>query len=200
MELNEAIAKFKEQNKLMGVYYHAMGVMSYDFETAAPKNAVAGYSDVMAKFSEITYNISVSPERFEILDTLTEHKDEIDEITRREAALAQKSLKLMRSISVEDYVEYQRLVNEASAVWHDAKVNSDYASFELYLKKLVDTSVRFGRLAAPDKDPYDYWLNEYEEGFTQDVLDDYFDKIKAALVPLIHRISEKPQPDNSFLH
>lgn len=200
MELNEAIAKFKEQNKLMGVYYHAMGVMSYDFETAAPKNAVAGYSDVMAKFSEITYNISVSPERFEILDTLTEHKDEIDEITRREAALAQKSLKLMRSISVEDYVEYQRLVNEASAVWHDAKVNSDYASFEPYLKKLVDTSVRFGRLAAPEGDPYDYWLDEYEEGFTQNVLDDYFDKIKAALVPLIHRISEKPQPDNSFLH
>ena len=200
MEITEAVKKFKDQIKLLHAYEHAMGVMYYDIETAAPKNAIAGFSDTLAAFSEITYNISVNEENFKLLDFLTEHAGELDEITRREVEEAQRGLKLLRNIPVDEFVEYQRVQSEASSVWHDAKVNSDYALFEPYLKKLVDFNVRFAKYAAPDMDPYDYWLNEFEEGFTQDVLDKYFAGIKSALVPLIHRIGEKEQIESGFLH
>ncbi|MBO6061158.1 MAG: carboxypeptidase M32, partial [Clostridia bacterium] len=200
MELNEAVAKFKEANKLMQAYNHAMGVMYYDFETAAPKNAIGGFSETMAALSEITYKLAVNEESFALLDLLSAHAEELDEITRREVEESQKGLKLLRSIPMEEYVEFQRVQSEASAVWHEAKVKSDYAMFEPHLHKLVDYTRRFAAYAAPDKDPYDYWLNEFEEGFTQDVLDGYFEKIKAGLVPLIHKIQEKPRPDDSFLH
>ena len=200
MELNEAVKTFKDQMKQMGAYHHAMGVMYYDIETAAPKNAISGFSDTMAAFSEITYKLAVNEERFALLDLLTAHADELDEITRREVEEAQKGLKLLRNIPMEEYVEYQRIQSEASAVWHEAKVKSDYAMFEPHLKKLVEYAAKFARYAEPDKDPYDYLLNEFEEGFTQDVLDDYFEKIKAALVPLIHRIGQKQQPESGFLH
>ena len=200
MELNEAVKTFKDQMKQMDAYNHAMGVMYYDIETAAPKNAISGFSDTMAAFSEITYKLSVNEERFELLDFLTAHAGELDEITRREVEEAQKGLKLLRNIPMDEFVEYQRIQSEASAVWHEAKVKSDYAMFEPHLKKLVEYNIKFARYAAPEMDPYDYWLNEFEEGFTQDVLDNYFEKIKAALVPLIHRIGEKKQPETGFLH
>ena len=200
MELKEAVAKLKENNRLMGAYDHAMGVMYYDIETAAPKNAIGGFSETMAALSEITYKLSVNEENFALLDFLTEHKDELDELTRREVEEAQKGLKLLRSIPMEEYVEYQRIQSEASAVWHEAKVKCDYAMFEPHLKKLVEYTIKFAKYAEPEKDPYDFWLNEFEQGFTQDVLDGYFEKIKAALVPLIHRISEKPRPDDSFVY
>ena len=200
MELNEAVAKLKETQKLLAAYNHAMGVMYYDFETAAPKNAIGGFSDTMAAFSEITYKLSVNEESFQLLDFLTAHADELDEITRREVEEAQKGLKLLRSIPMEEYIEYQRIQSEASAVWHEAKVKSDYAMFEPHLKKLVEYTIRFAKYAEPDMDPYDYWLNEFEEGFTQDVLDKYFDRIRTALVPLIHKIVEKGQPDDSFVY
>lgn len=200
MELKEAVAKLKEMNRVMHAYNHAMGVMYYDIETAAPKNATGGFSDTMAALSEITYKLSVNEENFALLDFLTGRADELDEITRREVEEAQKGLKLLRSIPMDEYIEYQRVLSEASAVWHEAKVKSDYAMFEPHLKKLVEFARRFAAYAAPDRDPYDYWLNEFEEGFTQDVLDGYFEKIKAGLVPLIHKIGERPQLDNSFLH
>ena len=199
MELNEAVANLKEKNKLLAAYYHAMGVMYYDIETAAPKNAIGGFSDTMAALSEITYKLSVTEENFELLDFLTAHADELDEITRREVEEAQKGLKLLRNVPIEEYVEYQRIQSEASAVWHEAKVKSDYAMFEPHLKKLVEYNIKFAKYAAPERDPYDYWLDEFEPGFTQDVLDKYFAKVKAALVPLIHRICEKGQPDDSFI-
>ena len=200
MELNEAVAKLKEKNKKLAAYYHAMGVMYYDIETAAPKNAIGGFSDTMAALSEITYKLEVNEENFELLDFLSAHADELDEITRREVEQAQNGLKLLRNVPMEEYMEYQRIQSEASAVWHEAKVKNDYAMFEPHLKKLVEYNIKFAKYAAPEKDPYDYWLNEFEEGFTQDVLDGYFDKVKAALVPLIHKICEKEKPDDSFIY
>lgn len=200
MELNDAVKRFKEQIKLMNAYDHAMGLMYYDIETTAPKNAAAGFAETTAILSEVTYKLAVNEESFAILDFLTEHADELDEITRREVEESQKGLRLLRNIPIDEWVEYQRVQAEASNVWHEAKVQSDYAMFEPHLKKLVEFNIRFARYAAPDKDPYDFWLNEYEEGFTQDVLDVYFERIKAGLVPLIHSIQKKEQPDNSFLH
>ena len=200
MELNEAIAKFKEGNRLMHAYGHAMGVMYYDIETHAPKKAIKGFSETVGTLSEITYKLSVNEERFTLLDFLTEHAAELDEITRREVEEAQKELKLMRAISVEEYVEYRQLVSEATAVWHDAKVKSDYEMFKPYLARLVEASKKLAKAAEPEKDPYDFWLNEHEEGFTQDVLDIYFQKIKDELIPFIKRISELPKPDDSFIY
>ena len=135
MELKEAVAKLKETNKLMHAYNHAMGVMYYDIETAAPKNAIGGFSETVAALSEITYKLAVNEESCAVLDFLTEHADELDEITRREVEEAQKGLKLLRNIPIEEYVEYQRIQSEASAVWHEAKVKSDYAMFEPHLDR-----------------------------------------------------------------
>ena len=199
MELNEALTKFKETNKLLHAYNHAMGVMYYDIETAAPKNAIGGFSETMAALSEITYKLSVNEESFAVLDTLSANADKLDEITRREVEETQKGLKLLRNIPIEEYVEFQRVQSEASAVWHEAKVKSDYAMFEPHLKKLVEFTRKFAHYAAPEQDPYDYWLNEFEEGFTQEVLDKYFAKVRAALVPLIRRVTEKGQPEDGFI-
>ena len=78
MELNEAVQKFKEFNALMRAYDHAMGIMYYDMETAAPKNAAAGMGETFAALSEVTYKMTVNEENFEILDFLYAHKDEIE--------------------------------------------------------------------------------------------------------------------------
>ena len=84
MEIKEAVSIFKEKNSLIAAYNHAMGVMYYDIETAAPKNAAPGFGETMAKLSEVTYKLAVNEENFEILDFLAAHSDELDEITRRE--------------------------------------------------------------------------------------------------------------------
>lgn len=199
MELNEAIAKYKEGNRMMHAYGHAMGVMHYDIETHAPKKAIKGFSETMGILSEVTYKLAVNEERFALLDYLTEHADELDEITRREVEEEQKGLKLMRNTPMEEFVAYRQLTNEATSVWHEAKVKNDYEMFKPYLKRIVEALNKLAKNAEPDMDPYDYWLNEHEEGFTQDVLDKYFQMIKEELIPFIKKINSMPKPDDSFL-
>ena len=48
-------------------------------------------------------------------------------------------------------------------------------------------------------EPYDALLNKYEEGMNTQTLDVFFAKLRDALVPLIAKIQEVPQIDDSFL-
>lgn len=191
MELNRAIELFKKNNKIMNAYNHALGVMSYDAETVAPKNASEGMGCTMGIMSEMIYKLTVNDENFEVIDTLMTHIDELDFITRREAEEAYKQLEQLKKISMEEYTNFQVLLTEARDKWVEAKINNQYSIFEPYLSKIVAYNRKIAALIKPDIPAYDYWLNEFEPGASMEMLDKYFEKIKAALVPLIHKISEK---------
>lgn len=200
MELNEAKKLFKENMAVINAYSHAMGVMFYDQETAAPKNAAAGVAKTMGILTEKVYNLTVNPQNFEVLDTLMNHKDELDFITRRDAEEAAHDLEQIRKIPVEEYTAYQMVLTEARGKWVEAKQKSDYSIFEPYLEKIVDYNRKIAKIVAPDTAPYDYWLNEYERGASVKMLDEYFSKLRKAIVPLINKIVAKGDViDTSFL-
>ena len=138
-------------------------------------------------------------ETAEILDTLDAHRDMLDAKTRRIVELMQKSLREMRCIPQDEYVAYQALVNEADDVWHRAKEENDYAAFEPYLARIVETSIRFAGYIAPEKHPYDYWLDQYEGGLTMEKCDAFFAALRKRIVPLVRRIGEAPQVDDAVL-
>lgn len=50
------------------------------------------------------------------------------------------------------------------------------------------------------KAPYDALLNEYERGVDSVYLDRFFAVVRERLVPVIHAIGDREQPDDSFLH
>lgn len=96
-------------------------------------------------------------------------------------------------------MEYAMLTNEADAVWHQAKEQSNFELFRPVLEKLVAFNTKFAGYYDSSKKPYDALLNEYERGVDMEYLDKFFDAVREKLVPLIHRISEAEQIDNSFL-
>lgn len=191
MEINEAVAKFKAELKTLSAYNHAVGVMYYDIETAAPKNASAGFGETLGTLSEITYKLSVNEERFALIDFLMEHRGELDNITRREVEEESRELENMRKIPMDEYVEYQKLLALSQSAWQEAKTTDDYSIFEPYLAKIVDFVRRVAAYVNPQINPYDYWLDKFERGMNTEVLDSYFAKVKAALVPLIKRVVMK---------
>lgn len=67
------------------------------------------------------------------------------------------------------------------------------------MEKIFETNKRFARYCAPEKEPYDYWLSEYEDGLNMADCDRFFKTLRDRLVPLLKRVSEKPQVDDSCL-
>ncbi len=79
-------------------------------------------------------------------------------------------------------VDYQKVQSMASSVWHEAKGNNDYAAFKPYLKQLVDYNRKFALYYAPDKDPYDTMLDQFEKGLTRKELDGFFGNLREKLL------------------
>lgn len=191
MEINKAAEVFESFKKKSRAFDHALGIMYYDFDTAAPKNAAQGFAETMETMSEITYNLKVDPERTEAVEVLMAHKDELPELLRREAEEEFKSIEFMKNIPIEEYTSFTALLAEANSKWREAKNTDNYALFEPILAKIVDYNRRFADYQHTGKCAYDYWLNEFEDGASIEMLDEFFGKLKKELVPLVRKITEK---------
>ena len=72
--------------------------------------------------------------------------------------------------------------------------------FEPLLQRIIDACRRFAELVEPETDPYDFWLDNYEEGMTQEFCDKFFAELRAKLVPLIAKVGAAEPPDTSLLN
>lgn len=200
MELQQAREQLIALQAKMSAYNHAMAVLSYDGATTAPKGTAANRAHTMGILSEEEYKLSTGDETVALLEYLDGNKEQLDARERRMVYLMLKSIRQMKKVPMDEYIEYQKLVVEADDVWHSAKEQSDFALFEPYLEKIFETNIRFAGYFAPEKHPYDFWLGEFEEGLNRETCDRFFDTLRAHIVPLIKKIQSKPQVDDSFLH
>ena len=199
MTLEEAREKLKELQGKLAAYEHATSLIYYDGVTAAPRGTAENRAETLAVLSGEQYRLAVGPETTALLDFLDGQKDALDEKERRTVYLLLKDIRQLRSIPEDEYIAYQRLLSEADDIWHRAKEASDFELFRPCLEKIFETVKRFAGYCAPDKDPYDYWLNEFEEGANKKDLDAFFAALRERIVPLLQRVQAAPQLDNSII-
>ncbi len=200
MELKTAIEKLNEIQKAQYALRHAMSVIYVDGDTVAPKNSWKGRGKALAYLSELDYKTTDGPEYPEILETILANRENTDEKTFRQAELMKEDYDNMHVMSMEEYVAFRELTNEANTVWHEAKEKSDYAMFAPLLEKLIDYQKRYAeRKGKGEKKLYDVLLDEYEKGASMAMLDPFFQQIREDLTPLILEIAKKPAIDPPFL-
>ena len=199
MNINQATEKLYKLQDKISAYNHAMSLIFYDGATTAPKDTAQNRAHTLGILSEETYILMTGAETVELLEFLDENKASLSDKDKRIVYLSLKNIREMQKIPMDEYVAYQQLISESDTVWHDAKENNDFASFLPYLEKIFETNKKFARYCAPDKDPYDYYLSQYEEGLTKEKCDEFFSTLKEHIVPLISRIAEKKQLDDSCL-
>lgn len=195
---------YRLQSKL-SAYEHAVSLLQFDGVTTAPKETAANRAHSLGILSEEMYRLSTCEETVDLLETLdhelTEQTADTPEQERikRMVYLMLKDIRQMQKIPMDEYVAYQELLVQSDDIWHKAKETNDFPLFQPYLEKIVQTHKRFAAYCAPDMDPYDYWLNEYETGLSRETCDRFFDTLRSRLVPLIQAIGEAERPDDSFL-
>ena len=200
MTLEQALARMDELEAAQSAYYHAMGVLSVDGDTVAPKQSVKGRGKTLGYLSEVTYKLLVNDEVKEALQTILDHGEQVSPTHRRRAELLKEDYDDTTRIPMEEYVAYATLANEANAVWHDAKEKSDYPMFAPYLEKLIGYQRRFAAYKDDKRPAYDVLLDNFEKGTTMETLDGFFRTLRERLTPVILAVGEKPAPRTDFLH
>lgn len=198
MTIEEAKTKLAEIEKKEIAYDHAAGILYYDGVTGAPAGTAENRGETLAILSEAQYALSTGDELTEAVEFLFDHKDELDPVTRRIAERKHKDIADLKKIPVEEYVAYTRLLNESESVWHKAKEENDYASFAPYIDKIVASQKRIASLVAPEKDPYDYQLDSFEEGLTKEKCEVFFAALSKEIVPLVKKVTSSKQVDDSL--
>ena len=120
---------------------HAMGVLSYDSETAMPKNGAPHMAETMAI-------LQVNEEVRALIEKLNANSESLDEITRREVEEELKQLKKLENVPIEEYAAYSRLISEASVKWREAKQTNDYPLFKPYLERIIASLRKSGLVTA----------------------------------------------------
>jgi len=199
MDINSALVEIEAMEKKLAAIKHAAGILYYDGVTAAPRGSAAGRADTFAYLSEEDYKTFACERTGELLKFLSDNLTGlVFPISKKIELLKEKYDKLV-NVPMDEYVEYDVLVNESQDVWRRCKEDNDYAYFGPYVDKIVDTLKRFAGYFDSKKDPYDVWLNEFERGGSVAMYDEYFAAVKSRLVPLIGEIAKCPPPDTSFL-
>lgn len=199
MELNKALEELSLLQKKMYAYNVASSAIYLDAVTVAPKDTAEGRGVALGILAGEQQKVFTAPEVGELLAFLKEHVAELEPVVARQVEVLDRNYKQMSLIPAEEYMEYAMLTNEADAVWHRAKEESNFELFRPVLEKMVAYNTKFAGYYDSTKKPYDALLNEYERGVDMEYLDKFFGTVRENLVPLIQKISEAEQIDNSFL-
>lgn len=199
MDINTAKKELALWQRKLSAYYHAMGAIQYDGATVAPKDTADNRAVSLGILSEECYKLSTGEATVAMLEFLDANKESLSDAERRIVYLALKDIRELQKIPMNEYIEYRELLVMSEDVWHRAKENDDVASFLPYLEKIFDTERRFALYCAPDKAPYDYCLNKYEDGLDMARCDEFFAALRGSIVPLIEEIKSLPAPSTDIL-
>lgn len=195
----KALQQLRHLEEVLGAYDHVLGVTYLDAATASPKGSYEGRGRVMGIMSQITYDLIADEKNADLLLVLESAQEELDAQARREVEMFRKRYDQIHRIPAEEYVAFSVLTNDAQAVWEKAKNENDFSLFAPYLEKIVAYNRKFAGYYNPEMKPYDALLNEYEEGVTCEMLDDFFAQLRKTIVPLIRKIKDAAPVDDSFL-
>ena len=190
-KLFEALTPYLDKSYALS---SALTIFSWDNSTIAPKEAIENTSRAIGLLSVEYYGALVNEEVKRLLLQLTE-PDNHKQLTFEEQAIIRvlnKQYQQMAAIPPEEFQAYNALVSSAYPVWEQAKANNDYASYAPVLEQVIAYKKKFAAYTKKDgQSLYDVALDDYEEGFTVAILDEFFSKLRTALVPLVQKVNEK---------
>lgn len=188
MDVASARAALASLQRQRHAYSHALGMLYLDGVTHAPSAGAEYRGETLGVLSAAEYRLFVCPETQEMLALLRETAGALTQEEIRQTELLTREYENISKIPEAEYVAFQKLINRAESVWHEAKPGSDFAAFAPCLEEIRDTLVRFAGYYKPGAHPYDVWLDQFERGLTMEKLDAFFARLRARLVPLLRRV------------
>ncbi|MBR2046478.1 MAG: carboxypeptidase M32 [Agathobacter sp.] len=172
----------------------ALTMLSFDNSTIAPKEAIEFTAKAIGLLSMESYNTLINPEVKTLLEELS-MAEEQEKLNMNEKAIVRdlkKTFKDLELIPPAEYQEYQMILAKAAPVWEEAKNTNNYDLYAPVLAEIITYSKKFAGYKQKDGQKlYDVLLDDFEEGFTMKILDEFFGKLREALVPVVKEVSKK---------
>ena len=164
----------------------ASGVLRWDQQVTMPDGGAPARSKQQSALSAVRHDLLTDDETGELLDEL----DDAD-LTGDQRAVVRET---RRSYEEETRVpgelveQITETSSDAQQVWRDAKAEDDFEAFAPTLAEIRDLRVERAEHVDPDRDPYRVMFEGIDPDFPLSLVEDVFDDLREALVPLIEEL------------
>lgn len=177
--------------------YASIGIECYG-PSIDPEAATEDRGEALSILQEEDQALLCSAETGALLERLGSVGELLSPTQRAQVRVLTRDRSRLVDIPAVEASAFTRLTTESDAVWRKAKDANDWASFEPYLDRVVDSMRRIAKLRRPEADPYDVWLDDFEHGSDRAFYDAFFSQVKETVVPLLAQIQAKRwQPSRS---
>lgn len=188
------LQRFQELVRRIEYYQYTLKSLIYwDKITYMPPAGIDYRSRVMAFLADEQYKL-LSGREFESYVRYFEGHRRNSETTNAMLHRIRRNSAYVNRIPEEEYRAYIQLIAVSEQVWDKARLTADFAMFQPYLERIVETFRRFASYWGYEKSPYDALLGYYEEGLTCEGLDRSVEGLKGFLVSAAQRIRARGIP------
>ena len=194
--------RFRKLERKLWCRAYLMKISSFDGATVAPAKGAAARGEALGALAGEYHKLLTRSGSRELVRDLTRaarHGKVRDPQLLDELRVFTRDQREAAAIPKKEEVAWTRLTCQADAVWHKAKLDNDWASFEPYVDRIVAALRRRARYLDSSRDTYDALLDQFERGLTQASFDAFCKQVTSTVVPLVHEIAERPQPEAAFL-
>ena len=191
--ISQDLAALDKLQRHLFAHRHAQTSIAFAGETSDPVNATAARAEAMATLEEEAHDYLCCATTGELLERLQQAAvaGELDETRAAEVRVLSRDRADAVDVPADVAADFARLASEAQAVWTRAKVANDWDSFAPYLDRLVAARREMALMRAPEKDPYETLLDEYEHGSSRAFYNAFFSEVKDCVIPLVAAIRER---------
>ena len=205
-QTSSAKEAFKELSEKLETITHlgrATAVLSYDQLVFMPSSASEARGKQMSALAGVVHEMKTHPDLLKLIDrvlVLDDEENTLNEKERRLIILERKAFLENERIPSSLAKKAAGLSSSAYGDWVAAKEKQDFSAFAPTLQDCFDTAMDIAKAKRGDDETmtlYDQMLDEFEVGMPQSRIDQIFDDVQSALVPLIARVLSSSSPPSS---
>lgn len=189
---------YKEHLQKIAHLNSALALLSWDQEIYMPKDGAGVRAQQFSTLSAMVHELATDPEFEKCVFHLLE-KSSFGFKETRNLEESKESILMSKKLPAAFIRKAAIARSEAFQTWEKARKSEDFKIFQPALENIVALEKEKAEYLGYQNHPYDALLNLYEKGSTVQDLDKVFNAVKAQVVPLIKKIQEQPQVENSCL-
>ena len=179
---NEAFEKLRPFLEKKRKLNHVISLINYDIETVMPEKAADDESDLLTDFYAQSVAIDQDPEYIALVKAAAADKN-VTEPQKCLLTYLLRDIDYTSRVPAETLREWNKATNKCCEVWRRNKHKGDYEAVLPYFRELVEIKRKQAELLRKPhhKTAYDAHLENYEAGYSEEVLDKIFGVLREFL-------------------
>lgn len=194
---SELYTQYEEITRKAADLQYASAVLGWDQEVYMPSKGFPYRGRQLATLASMAHEMVTSEQYGNTLRELNGRND-LTDAQRNNVRLSLEDYEKNSKLPAAFVEEITQQVSASYNAWIQSRRENKYSIYAPQLEKMIALKKQQADLYGYEGHPYNALLDEYEKGATVAMLDKVFGDVKELLPPVLQRIKQQQQVDDSF--